>query len=93
MTKERGARAFVTISVAAHRTGLSTRSVRRCIQRGLVSEKLTEAELADLRRIRRLTNLGVNLSGVEIILRMRRQIIELQEKTHSKEKINYGIKG
>jgi hypothetical protein len=52
--------------------------VRRYIRRGLVNEALTEAELAELRRIRRLTGLGVNLSGVEIILRMRRQIEELK---------------
>ena len=32
----------------------------------------------ELRRIRRLTDLGVNLAGAEIILRMRRRIEELQ---------------
>jgi MerR family transcriptional regulator/heat shock protein HspR len=84
---------YITISVAAHRTGLSPRTVRRYIQRGVVSEKLTETELAELRRIRRLTDLGVNLAGVEIILRMRRQIVELRQKAHQKEKINHGITG
>ena len=43
-----------------------------------MGEVLTETDLAELRRIRRLTDLGINLTGVEIILRMRRQIEELQ---------------
>jgi DNA-binding transcriptional MerR regulator len=69
---------YITITVAARRAGLPTRTVRRYIRLGLVNERLTEAELAELRRIRRLTGLGVNLVGVEIILCMRRQIEELQ---------------
>ena len=68
----------ITITVAAHRTGLTPPTVRRYIRRSLVNETLTEADLAELRRIRRLTDLGVNLAGVEIILRMRRRIEELQ---------------
>lgn len=68
----------ITISVAARRTSLEPRTVRRYIRRGLASDSLTEADLAELRRIRRLTELGVNLAGVEVILRMRRQIEELQ---------------
>ena len=68
----------ITIAVASRRTGLAPRTVRRYVRRQLVSDELTEAELAELRRIRRLTALGVNLAGVEIILRMRRQIQELQ---------------
>ncbi len=77
----------ITIAVASHRTGLSPRTVRRYIRRQLVSQKLTEAELAELRRIRRLTALGVNLAGVEIILRMRRQIQELQAEVARLERI------
>jgi MerR family transcriptional regulator/heat shock protein HspR len=67
-----------TITFAAYRTGISRRTIRRYIRQGLVNDTLTEAELAELRRIRRLTELGVNLAGVEIILHMRRQIEELQ---------------
>jgi MerR family transcriptional regulator, heat shock protein HspR len=70
----------ITITIAARRTGLSPRSVRRYVRRGLVSEQLTESELLRLRRIRRLRELGVNLCGVEIILNMRRQIQELQRE-------------
>jgi len=75
---EREANKYFTFSIAARRTGLSTRTVRRYVRRGLVNRTLTEEELAELRRIRRLTSLGINLAGVEIILRMRRQIEELQ---------------
>jgi DNA-binding transcriptional MerR regulator len=57
----------ITITVAAHRSGVTSRTVRRYVRQGLVSETLTEADLAELRRIRRLTSLGVNLAGVEII--------------------------
>jgi MerR family transcriptional regulator/heat shock protein HspR len=73
--RERATR--ITITVAARRTGVAPRTVRRYIRRGLASEILTDDDLAELRRIRRLTDLGVNLAGVEIILRMRRQIEEL----------------
>jgi len=48
---------------------------------------LTEAELAELRRIRRLTDLGVNLAGVEIILNMRRQIEALQAEVARLEQL------
>jgi DNA-binding transcriptional MerR regulator len=67
-----------SIDIAARRTGLETRTIRRCVQVGLVSSSLTEDDLAELRRVRRLTELKVNLAGVEIIVRMRRRIVELQ---------------
>jgi MerR family transcriptional regulator/heat shock protein HspR len=77
-TTGRGEAAYITVTVAARRCGVAPYTVRRYIRRGLVNETLAEAELAELRRIRRLTGLGVNLAGVEIILHMRRQIEELQ---------------
>lgn len=84
MIERRTAR--ITVIVAARRTGLSTNTVRRYIQRGLVGEALTEADLTGLRRIRRLTDLGVNLAGVETILRMRRRIEELQSEAKGLER-------
>jgi hypothetical protein len=39
---------------------------------------MTEDDLAEPRRVRRLTELEVNLAGVEIIVRMRRRMVELQ---------------
>jgi DNA-binding transcriptional MerR regulator len=50
------------------------------MRRKLVSDVLTEAELARLRRIRRLTELGINLAGIQVILKMRRRIEALQAK-------------
>jgi MerR family transcriptional regulator/heat shock protein HspR len=73
----------ITIRVAARRTGLSNRTVRRYVRRGLASEALTEADLAELRRIRRLTDLGINLAGVEAILHMRRRIEALEARLRS----------
>jgi MerR family transcriptional regulator, heat shock protein HspR len=70
----------ITIRVAARRTGLSPHTVRRYVRRGLVGDALTEADLAELRRIRRLTDLGINLAGVEAILRMRDRVAALQKQ-------------
>jgi len=70
----------IAISVAARRCGLAPATIRRYIRWGLVEAPLTEADLVTLRRIRRLTSLGINLAGVEVILQMRRRIEELQEE-------------
>jgi hypothetical protein len=70
----------ITVTIAARRAGLEPHIVRRCVQVGLVEETLTEDELVELRRVRRLTDLGINLEGVEVILRMRRRIVALQEE-------------
>jgi MerR family transcriptional regulator/heat shock protein HspR len=75
---ERNQTAHITVTVAARRTDVEPHIIRHCVQLGLVNERLTEADLVELRRVRRLTNLGVNLAGVEIILHMRRQIEKLQ---------------
>jgi MerR family transcriptional regulator/heat shock protein HspR len=77
MSKQAG-RTRVTVSLAARQTGVSPRSVRRYIHRGLISKPLTESGLHQLRRIRRLRELGIDLCGIEVILHMRRQIQELR---------------
>ena len=71
---------IIPISVAARRCGLTPTTVRRYIRWGLVEAPLTEEDLITLRRIRRLRELGINLAGIEVILRMRRRIEELQEE-------------
>jgi DNA-binding transcriptional MerR regulator len=45
---------------------------------GLVAAPLTGPALAELRRIRRLKELGVNVPGIEVILQMRQRILTLQ---------------
>ena len=80
MNETRSQAAHVTIATAARKTGLTARTVRRFIRCGLVGKPLAEADLTELRRARRLTELGVNLASVEVILRMRRQIEELRAR-------------
>ena len=67
-----------SIDSAARRTGLEPHTIRRCVRVGPISGSLTEDDLAELRRVRRLTGSEVNLAGVEIIVRMRRRIVELE---------------
>jgi DNA-binding transcriptional MerR regulator len=68
----------ITITKAARRAGVDVYVVRHCVEIGLMEEELTERDLAELRRVRRLMTLGINMPGVEVILRMRRRIQDLQ---------------
>jgi hypothetical protein len=70
--------AVISIRTAARRAALDVHVVQYCIEVGLMKEELTEADLCELRRVRRLMSLGVNLPGAEIVLRMRRRIQELE---------------
>lgn len=78
MTRRRQETIYIRINTAVRRTGLSLQVVEECVDRKLVSEQLTSADLAELRRIRRLQELGVNMSGIDIILHMRRRLRALQ---------------
>jgi len=69
---------YVNLATAVRRTGLPHQAVRECIERRLVVEPLTESDLVELRRVRRLQELGVNLPGIEIILHMRQRMQALQ---------------
>jgi len=80
MSKNRSQTVQITIAVAARQTGLSARAVRRFIRCGLVERPLTEDDLVELRRARRLAELGVNLAGVEVILRLRRRVDALHAR-------------
>ncbi|MGD2178693.1 MAG: hypothetical protein PVG71_12825 [Anaerolineae bacterium] len=75
---ERHERTSVTIKKAARQAGVDVYVVRHCIKVGVTEEELTEIDLAELRRVRRLMSLGVNLPGAEVILRMRRRIKDLE---------------
>ena len=76
--------------MAAHLAGLSVRRVRYLIRAGLVQPARHEAgkplfgetDLARLRRIRRMTSeLGVNLAGIDIILRLTDELSELRGRS------------
>jgi DNA-binding transcriptional MerR regulator len=90
MTPRRQRTTTISISMAVRRTGLSRQVVQECTERRLVTEPLTDAELTELRRIRRLRELGVNLQGIEIILHMRRRILALQAELDRWERMGAG---
>ena len=78
-----------TIGVVARMVGLHPQTIRNYEQMGLVAPRRTEGnmrlysqvEVDRLMKINRLTQeLGVNLAGVEIILRMTDQIETLQDQ-------------
>ena len=75
---EKRERTTITVNKAARQAGVEVRVVRYCIEVGVAKEELTEDDVAELRRVRRLTSLGINLPGVEVILRMRRRIKALE---------------
>lgn len=80
------------ISIAARLVGMHQQSLRYYERAGLVSPSRTGGNIrmysnADIQRIRQaqrlIDELGVNLAGVDIILRMGEQIRELQEELDS----------
>jgi hypothetical protein len=79
-------RVYTSETTAVRRTGLSVEIIQECVTRRLVTEPLTDRDLAVLRRIRRLQELGINMAGIEVILRMRRRLEILQEEAGSKER-------
>ncbi|NLX10362.1 MAG: MerR family transcriptional regulator [Chloroflexi bacterium] len=83
-----------TIGVVARMVDLHPQTLRNYEQLGLVVPRRTEGnirlysqrEVERLHKINRLTQeLGVNLAGVEIILRMTEQIEDLQTQLSSLE--------
>jgi DNA-binding transcriptional MerR regulator len=73
-----GSKFPVEVTAFARRLGLSPDAVYYCLEVELVSQTLADSDLAELRRVRRLLDLEVNLAGVEIILRMRQQMRAMQ---------------
>jgi MerR family transcriptional regulator/heat shock protein HspR len=78
---------YYRIEVAANLVGLPPARVRRYLKVGLVRALPDERgrllldtdEIVRLRKIRRLTtDLGLNLAGVEVVLRLLDQIDEMQ---------------
>ncbi len=87
MTRQGKQAMHIRIHMAVRRSGLAEEIVQESLTRRLVGESLTEADLAELRRIRRLLELGVNLPGIEVILQMRRRIQVLQAELAHWERI------
>ena len=83
------ARPLYTIGVVADMLKVHPQTLRFYEKKGLLRPGRTEGrtrmysqdDVEDLARLIRLTrDLGVNLAGVEIILRMRRRMIEMQKQ-------------
>jgi MerR family transcriptional regulator, heat shock protein HspR len=83
------------ISIAAELVGMHPQTLRMYEQKGLVSPQRTpgntrlysEADLERLRLIQRLTTeFGLNLAGVEVVLRMEDEVKRLRERMDAMER-------
>lgn len=77
------------ISIAARMLGVPTYTLRYYEKVGIIEPRrsrgnirlYSDADIAQCRRVRELMeDLGVNLAGVEVIMRMTQRVIELQER-------------
>ena len=80
---------YYTIKVAAELCGMHEQSLRMYERRGLIApqrspgniRRFSAQDVEQIRFIKRLVDdLGVNLAGVEVILHMRQQLIEVQQE-------------
>ena len=78
------------ISIAAQMVGMHAQTLRQYERIGLVEPKrsggnirlYSRADVARLRQVQRLiADLGVNLAGVEVILRMNEKMQEMERET------------
>ena len=83
------ARPLYLISVVADMLKVHPQTLRLWERKGLIRPSRTEGrtrmysadDVEEIRRVLRLTrDLGVNLAGVEIILKMRRQMLSMQRE-------------
>jgi MerR family transcriptional regulator/heat shock protein HspR len=80
---------YYTIKVAAELCGMHEQSLRMYERRGLIAPRrspgnfryYSDNDVEQIRFIKRLIDdLGVNLAGVEVILRLRLQLLEAQRE-------------
>jgi MerR family transcriptional regulator/heat shock protein HspR len=83
-----GDRAVYVISVAAELAGVHPQTLRIYERKGLLdpartpggSRRYSEADIARLRRICELTDAGVNLAGVKMIMQLEEELAHLREE-------------
>jgi MerR family transcriptional regulator/heat shock protein HspR len=101
MEKDSGESCYV-ISVAARMLGVRTHTLRYYERIGLVEPSRTSGNVrlfsaGDIERLRRaqmlMDDLGVNLAGIDVILRMTDRIAEMEEKMAQMEKEVKRLKG
>ncbi len=82
------------ISIAARMLGIRTHTLRYYERIGIIEPSrsqgnvrlYSEGDLAQLRRVKTLMDdLGVNLAGVEVILRLTQRLTELQQQMEDME--------
>ena len=82
------------ISIAARMVGVRTHTLRYYERVGIIGPSrsrgnirlYSESDIAQLRRVKTLMDdLGVNLAGVEVIMRMMRRMLELQGQVQELE--------
>ncbi|MDZ4719057.1 MAG: helix-turn-helix transcriptional regulator [Roseiflexaceae bacterium] len=80
---------YYTIKIAAELCGLHEQSLRMYERRGLITPRrspgnfryFSDIDIEQIRFIKRLIDdLGVNLAGVEVILRLRQQLLDAQRE-------------
>jgi MerR family transcriptional regulator, heat shock protein HspR len=80
---------YFTIKIAAELCGMHEQSLRMYERRGLITpqrsagniRRFSDADVERIRFIKRLVDdLGVNLAGVEVIMHMRQQLLEIQRE-------------
>jgi MerR family transcriptional regulator/heat shock protein HspR len=78
-----------TIKVAAELCGMHEQSLRTYERRGLIAperspgniRRFCDEDIEQIRFVKRLVDeLGVNLAGVEVIMHMRQQLLEMQQE-------------
>jgi MerR family transcriptional regulator, heat shock protein HspR len=81
-------RALYVISVAAELAGVHPQTLRIYERKGLVdpartgggSRRYSDADIAQLQRIQQLTNDGLNLAGVKMVLELEAEVARLRRE-------------
>ena len=90
------------ISIAARMVGVETHTLRYYERIGIVTplrsqgniRLYSERDISQIRRIKNLMeDLGVNLAGIDVILRMAKQISQLQERIDELESVIKKLRG
>jgi MerR family transcriptional regulator/heat shock protein HspR len=84
--REQRSRALYVISVAAELAGVHPQTLRIYERKGLLdpartgggSRRYSEVDIERLRRIQELTNDGLNLAGVKMVLELEERVAELE---------------
>ena len=88
-------RAVYIISVAAELTGVHPQTLRVYERKGLVapartggmSRRYSDSDIERIRRIQELTSDGLNLAGVQRVIQLEDEVVQLREKVRQLAKL------